>query len=460
MHSELAELRADPDPRSRGLRFQDYFAGMLRHAHFAVEARALRSKGRQVDLFASRADIKLLVETKWLTRPVGIAEVDDLLIRLEKAAPSVVALLVSMSGFTKSVTPRVEEHSHRPILLLEAAEVDAVANDQEDLLALLRRKLDSLVVHRKVLSPSLPRSRGRGTKTQSPTYAFIGNDGWRSEVLECDGSFSPLVFSQGIADLDWSSSGGRGVVLDLELGWMTQDGLLRTFEYLHELGWITPAGTWRIAQSATSWNGFGMAALVEAVRGQRARYGAREVHHSEELRYVDVCEGGFYTVSASVAAFEPHAASQVVISFQLDGIPLDEGGLRELAARLHLRNRPAFRPRSEQSVRRYRPARRVAEMRIQPVGLVGRNDLAPDLLGAEPAEWVVGVVIKNPFSLSHASAAESDAVAELARASELVVCSLRSWHLASETKSYRVEYLEHAWSSDVLVTRCCVDWLG
>ncbi len=48
-----------------------------------------------------------------------------------------------------------------------------------------------------------------------------------------------------------------------------------------------------------------------------------------------------------------------------------------------------------------------------------------------PRDWVVGVVVENPFTRGRTAAAKTapDVVGELRTVSRQIVCSRRSWHL-------------------------------
>lgn len=109
VNDELGQLRAMTDPHERGYSFQEYIARLLSREHFDVERRVRTANRRNVDLFASRGDLHLLVEAKWHARESGIPDVDGLLKRLETAPPNVVGLLVSEPGFTKTAPARVEQ---------------------------------------------------------------------------------------------------------------------------------------------------------------------------------------------------------------------------------------------------------------------------------------------------------------------------------------------------------------
>src|SRR5207244_10230920 len=97
-------------------------------------------------------------------------------------------------------------------------------------------------------------------------------------------------------------------------------------------------------------HGFGASSFLAALDGWRKRYrGAGRIHHTEEAVYYDECEGGFYTIVASIDTRNRWARS-IDISLQLTGVPLDQGPLRRLHKALGVQGQAYLRPRVEKSV--------------------------------------------------------------------------------------------------------------
>jgi hypothetical protein len=184
----------------------------------------------------------------------------------------------------------------------------------------------------------------------------------------------------------------------------------------------------------------------------RGRYRSlRHVHPTEEFCYFDICEGGFYTIAGQISADARRQVWHVNLSFQLAGIPIEQGPLRQLCLALDPAITPVFRPRSERSVELHhigmnqRPALNV-------IGFVVERD---DLDSAQE-EWVTGIVAKNPY---HARRRPPSWWPPSLTGSELLLCDLRSWHpLSAIKRTYRLWSVEWAWTSDSALLRPRADW--
>lgn len=74
-------------------------------------------------------------------------------------------------------------------------------------------------------------------------------------------------------------------------------------------------------------------------------------------------------------------------------------------------------------------------------------------------QWVAGIVVKNPFLKGSPSESALDEPWNALAESAALVCRLRSWHPMAQRRSYRLERIEWAWTSDALVVRVTADWL-
>jgi hypothetical protein len=81
----------------------------------------------------------------------------------------------------------------------------------------------------------------------------------------------------------------------------------------------------------------------------------------------------------------------------------------------------------------------------------------PKPISESGEEWVCGIVVENPFRSRRRSA--PDGLPEQLFDTDLLVCSLGSWHpLAWPKQRYYLRRIESAWSSDVLVVNVAADW--
>lgn len=147
-----------------------------------------------------------------------------------------------------------------------------------------------------------------------------------------------------------------------------------------------------------------------------------------------------------------------VLSFQLEGLPLDTGPLLQLCRSVGVHDGAYFRPRTEESVSR-RPGGPLAAS-VQPIYHLTTNEHDP---GFPFAEWVTGIVIANPFRGS-SEGEVLDCLPEglgLLRGSELLVCDLAQHHpLDGRRYAYHLRGFEHARTSDAMVCRPIADWQG
>src|SRR5260370_416568 len=129
-----------------------------------------------------------------------------------------------------------------------------------------------------------------------------------------------------------------------------EHGIVTLLHHLSGMGWATDSARWSIQQSYTNWHGMGASAFAEALQGWRERYVGIQTHHTEEFCYFDICDGGFYSLTSSISASERRRASSTMLSFQLTGIPLNTGALKELSRTFDVSESCYFRPMERRSV--------------------------------------------------------------------------------------------------------------
>jgi hypothetical protein len=276
---EYERLRDSTNPQRRGYELQALVARILGNSHFKVETKPRSARPRQTDLFASRGDTIYLIETKWRGKKADVDDIDSLYARLDAVPAHVIGLLVSYAGFTASVLDRVRERSARPVILVTGEELGAALQWDGDFVGLLRQKANSLLVHRDVpvdadvgRSRRARRPRVRASDLPSSDRIFVLPDGTRSRWLACRGGFGMFTFVPELEDIDWVPASGLGVTLDIPLPVQDQATFLTLLNQLAAMGWVTPKGCWSIQQATAIWHGFGADALVEALRGWKARY--------------------------------------------------------------------------------------------------------------------------------------------------------------------------------------------
>lgn len=95
-------------------------------------------------------------------------------------------------------------------------------------------------------------------------------------------------------------------------------------------------------------------------------------------------------------------------------------------------------------------------MAVSPVAYLVEEDSEEH--GPSDREWVVGIVVVNPF-YERAGNLKAKWLPSPLERTEYLVCRLRSWHqLSGPKRSYRLWAFDWAWTSDVLVVQPSADW--
>lgn len=421
------------------------------------------ARPRRSDLLATRGDEQYLIETKWRKDSANIDDVASLFDRLYAAPSSVIGILVSYSGFSNEVLNRVIEESQRPVLLVSGGELESTLGRDGDFIRLLRKKKEELLVNRRVLLDSKPGRRSKNLAINpddlpSTTSEFLYPGGRRSRWITSGGRFGKFAFLPEMPDIDWTAGGGFGVSADFTVPIWDQNEFFGLMMQLSKLGWLTDQASWSIQQATTNWHGFGARTLYEALQAWRDRYNNLDMHHTEELCYFDTFDDGWYTLTAAISADETRIIRHADFSFQLVGIPLDQKPLHELCERIGVPFPVSFRPKNEKSVSRGRPRPAEKLPIVHPIAYVIETSDS-DIPGDE--EWVVGIVIENPFLTSSKFNRNKipEWVPDMLSDSQYLVCRLGSWHTADNMKPlYELREIESSWSSDALVVHPVADW--
>ncbi|RYF61218.1 MAG: hypothetical protein EOO27_02880, partial [Comamonadaceae bacterium] len=359
--TEFETLRTDTDPHRRGKRLEPTLKRLFQDAHFRVEYNPGGAKPRQTDLIATYGDIRYVIEAKWEKEPVSVDVLDGVRTRMRNLAPSgsVLGIIVSISGFTDTV---LTDLSYRRdighILLLNEADLISVLKQPSDLVKLLRLKSDELVVHGRVhlatQTPARPRRHRVAADLPSSELKLLDvSDHSPRAYLSCRGTYCDLAFADYIPDMDWLSTGGGGVSLDLPI--TVLDPTLGVDDVLHVLyssGWATGRARWNIQQAKRNWHGIGVRELLETLHAWNTRYeDLEQIHHTEEITYFDQCRGGgFYTLKAIISSDPSRVVRYCHLSFQLPGVPVEVEPIRHLQQQLDVATTQYFRPLTARAV--------------------------------------------------------------------------------------------------------------
>lgn len=470
--SELQRLQSSPDAHRRGRKLEELLVRLFQKAHFRVQPNAGTARPRQTDLLVGYGDAWYLIEAKWEKAPVDVDTFDAVRARMERAVPSAVGVIISMSGFTDTLIEQVVQfRGKQPILLIGQKELSQVLRAPESLANLLRTKRDELMVHGRVhLSAETTRRTRRRPITDLPAAGLtvLGTDLTALPYVTRDDGFAQLVFVQELPDVDWVIADGNGVTLDLPVSRLDERGLIDLVHTLNSMGWTTSQPSWSIRQATTAWHGTGAREFVDALAARARRYEGLDedgLHHSEQVTYFDTCAGGgFYTLSADIS----DDGSRVVgcnVSFQLVGVPVDMHPLRHLFEQYDAMATGFFRPLAGRAVTRGNLG---VHEPLEALGFLVSAEPFPGVLsdGSEstpeqadlPEQWVTGIVARNPF-YEPDRGTTPDGWPRALDASEIILCALRSHHpLAKMPGSYSLVSWELARTSDAQVFRPVADW--
>lgn len=143
---ELTTLdEMDGQPNARGLQLEPFIRELLGAHGFEVE-KGKHREGEQVDLIVHRP-IRALVECRWYADPVSRTAVTELIGKLTRDRPAIVAgIYVSMSGFTTPAHAEAREHARdRVVVLLDRADVLTLLRGQQHARELIDERVDELV---------------------------------------------------------------------------------------------------------------------------------------------------------------------------------------------------------------------------------------------------------------------------------------------------------------------------
>lgn len=459
MHSslgeELAALESSDDAQRRGYLLESLVARLFRQAHYDVFLNPQAAHPRQTDLLVRDGQATYLVETRWRAAPATSGDVDDLHSRLKRTPSEVEAIFVSVAGFTDEALAEIRSsRNERIVIPLDRNLLQYVVADPRELGPRLRAMRDSLIIQG-TLSSEWDLPSAVATDLPVTSISIHDRSGSVLDHIVGLGSYSGLTFHRELTDIDWVAAPGHGVTCDLKLAAQSPTQLIGVLAALTEIGWAGSQGQWTITQSERIWHGSGPRSLARAIEDQEARLNRAggNLHHTEEVFYIDQCDGGFYSLSARPLI---HASRvwPVEMSFQLSGIPFDITRLRRLADELAPGTQPYFRPRSSDSVKTIHFSR---DINLEVVASLTEIDPLD-----EPQLWVVGLVARNPFY------SEPEELVELGVGPldlggrldehEFLICDLSSWHPLGEERDYRLRGLEVASTSDVAIVRPFADW--
>jgi hypothetical protein len=410
------------------------------------------ARPRRTDLFAYTERHQYLVEVKARGTKANISDLDGLRARLDRCPSGVVGVLVSLAGFTQPAVQAVAEHRSQPILLLGRHELESLAEDVEDMRALLDRKLSALTRDGKVDLAREPIDQIRRYPGARPEDMFLAElDGQRLDWFTSGGDFGVFTFVQAVTDPTWGPGPETSTMVHMPVHVGSQTRILEILAGLDEAGWSSNMGRWCIQQSNVNWHGAGTRTLRGALERWDERYaGCEGLHYREEVCYADSFNDGFYTLTFDVAADATRQIWYTDVSVELAGIPLDRQPLQALAEILGVREPLYLRVRDHPVLERC-SLRELDLNPIAPTAYVVAEDERAD--GAHYS--VMGVVLANPWR----NVALPVELPRQLQDSHYLICDLADWHpLVDKLSAYKVVSAEWGWTSAGAVIRVRADW--
>jgi hypothetical protein len=446
------------DKAKRGRRFEKLVADLFRVNHFDVRLNPGTARPRQTDLLATKLTEVYLIECKWRSTKADIADIDSLRARLRRTHGAI-GLLIGMAGFSGTAISDVADHRDQPILLISGDELRGLAKGPSQLLELLWRKAEALRVDGNALVDEPARRPVRAKPrafVASPTR-FTRPEREPSSVIDFGGGFGQMTFTHDLVDIDWVAAPGSGVSLDVTAPVLSEDGILDLLGKLASLGWASSEARWSIQQSSRNWHGFGAAAFASELRLWKQRAESADAHHSEQICYLDRCPGGFYTLTSIIASDRSRWAIPTVISFQLEGIPLDTAPLLQLCRGIGVHDNLYFRPLGGRSTRTIHLPHSITGL-----GEPFARIVTPGThIDPHPA-WVTGIVVPNPLRQVRWKDDPSRRDADLydLEEQEFLICHLSEFHPDGDGRDYvySLEPIQRADTSEAHVYRPAARW--
>ncbi|WP_224275073.1 restriction endonuclease [Streptomyces sp. LS1784] len=434
LEEQFDQLKVDSNPWARGTELEKLLVQVLRRAHFRVEHDPATAD-RQIDLMASSRDGTYLIESKWTNSPSDVDVADNLRVRVKEVGRQAVGVLITVAGVTSPCAARIVRYREEAlVVVLDETDIRLVLNNPHELSRLLSFKRMQLEMAGRVHVGA----DGQHWHRSSTDIDYVLPDSTRQIVdlagrpltaVTAAGNHSPDVFTLDLPNVDGRFSWGYGVTLDVSLGARSENELLEALRKLNEHGWLSRHAYWTIQKAGQVWHGVGARTFAAALPQWRDRLSSGSRDSSEIITLFDKIDGGWYTITTGMDCDEARRAEEAVLSFQLEGVPVDQGPLRHLVEQFEVPLRGFYRPLAASAVTHGSSQDRPE---LEAIGFVTER--------SGGRLWAVGLVAKNPYyGLAYGKQPPSWPVMQ----SGVLVCALRSHHPADEPRS---RYHLYSWA--------------
>ncbi|NNC03318.1 restriction endonuclease [Corallococcus exiguus] len=454
--TDLSQLEKVSNQRIRGREFETYLYGLFYNGGFSVQRNPGTARPRQTDLIAKHRGQTLLIEAKWVARPIGTPEIDALRSRLDRVPSDIIGCFVSMSDYSDAALREVERNRTREILLINRVELEAIQHGRLDLRDLINTKRDKLRDEGKVWLREQDRKRSRA-KSSFPLSDELLDDGVRRRSTFAFQSDSTTLFTREILQFDPSGTPGQtGVELQLTPEFEGLGELSDFFSQLVKTLELEGGGAFSIHNPGKpnfGWHGVGLTTFLDEVENAKQRYALVHQdysHRRESLTYLAPCKGGFLHFEGQ-QDLELNTFWQSEFTIYLPGIPVNLEPFIRLCERS---GSPfaTFNPVNHDD-RLGEIHRRVYLKTPIPLDVIGRvlSQRFRDLRNEDERFSVSGIVARNPFYEKKGDVERLLGKSRLFRdfaLSETLIFSLKDW-LGVDDKVDRFE-----------MTRVDSNWMG
>lgn len=440
LRRRFEQLFDTTDHADRGRLFEKLLSCRLMLEGFHVELNPQIAAPRQTDLFARLGTSDYVIEAKWQSDKISIADIDNIRVRLQRIPADVVACIFSMSDYSEHAIDQVVRDRTREILLFNAAEINAIFQQRADIPELLSKKRDALRINASVFFTVTPNVVTTSDPVLPTSKYQLFVDGQQVPWLHCRTGRNDVGFIPANVEINLS---GHCMRLALRLEIATPQELAGVFSTIARHIGLSDKGTFAIHQSGYAWYGFGIVQFLNAIEAWEKRYASLELtdyHHSEELAYFDSCNGRLLSLTARQRVGDSVFLHSAQIELNLPGVPVNMTRLQRLCVitqntEAYLEPIIDFEP--DRVRREYPKASLTAVAQIIATGL-------------DDEQMVAGIVIKNPFfgtdGLTLPSSTQKYSPLPHLADTELIVCDLAHWHEPGEiVQNYFFRDLSAIW---------------
>ncbi|WP_275558852.1 restriction endonuclease [Streptomyces sp. 5-6(2022)] len=322
--AEFTSLQTEKNPQRRGVAFERLLLRLFRIAGLRAEINPTISLPRQTDLIASYGERTYLIEAKWEAKPVSVDVIDSVESRLRRTDPSVVGVVISMSGFSKTCLDEVvRKRGERTILPVDSNDVKSAMSDPSKLIRMLRTKYQRLTRMGEVwFNDPVPDQKSYFWRSPEDDHvSLVTADGTPVPWVENRAESSSPIFGSLSIPIDQPSQHGMASI-KLFPDVRSLDSVKQLISYLHDGGKCDGGFRWTLTNRRLAWHGVGHPSLLSALeRENRENILATQGNPGVILHCHGIAIDEFWNLSADI--YEATEADNCDLSFVMQEPPLD-----------------------------------------------------------------------------------------------------------------------------------------